>query len=103
MSTYFGITTKSEYLLASDIALQCMNIQFNACIQFIALQACIFSSMHVFNPMHGQCIQFNSMHVYLIQCMYVTQCMHIQCRYYIISCFEKLIVIFQTQKCLVIK
>ena len=60
VSTYFGITTKSEYLLASDIALQCMYIQFNACIQFIAFQACIFSSMHVFNPMHGQFIQFNA-------------------------------------------
>ena len=29
MPTYFDITTKSKYLYASDIALQCMYIQFN--------------------------------------------------------------------------
>ena len=34
----FDIMTKRKYLYASDVALQCMYIQFNACIQFIALQ-----------------------------------------------------------------
>ena len=30
MSIYFEITTKTKYLYASDIALQCRYIQFNA-------------------------------------------------------------------------
>ena len=38
MSTYFDITTKSKYLYVSDIAIQCMYIQSNACI---LLNACI--------------------------------------------------------------
>ena len=50
----FDITSKSKYLYASNIALQC-NIQFNACIHFNA------------------CIPFNACtsHVYSFQFMYI--------------------------------
>ena len=40
-STYFDIPTKSKYVYVSDIALQCMYIQSNACI---SLNACIFNA-----------------------------------------------------------
>ena len=44
--------------------------------------ACIFSSMHVFDSLHFNACIFSSMHVYLIQCIYcIFNLMHEQCMY----------------------